>query len=48
MPAYARGRGAEGVRGVMDQHELHGVMRAALFEGLDVETRKEAKEAPDP
>ena len=31
VPAYAQGRGAEGVRGVMDQHELHGVMRAALF-----------------
>ena len=31
VPAYALGRGAEGVRGVMDQHELHGVMRAALF-----------------
>ena len=31
VPAYALGVGAEGVRGVMDQHELHGVMRAALF-----------------
>ena len=31
VPAYARGPGAEGVRGVMDQHELHAVMRAALF-----------------
>ena len=48
VPAYARGRGAEGVRGVMDQHELHGVMRAALFGDLDPETRQEAKEARDP
>ena len=31
VAAYALGRGADGVRGVMDQHELHGVMRAALF-----------------
>ena len=31
VPAYARGPGAEGVRGVMDQHELHAVMRDALF-----------------
>ena len=31
VPAYAHGRGAQGVRGVMDQHELHGVMRTALF-----------------
>ena len=31
VPAYARGPGAEGVRGVMDQHELHAVMRGALF-----------------
>ena len=31
VAAYALGVGAEGVRGVMDQHELHGVMRAALF-----------------
>ena len=31
VPAYAVGVGAQGVRGVMDQHELHGVMRAALF-----------------
>ena len=31
VPAYAIGVGAEGVRGVMDQHELHGVMRAVLF-----------------
>lgn len=36
VPAYAMGVGAEGVRGVMDQHELHGVMRAALF-GASVE-----------
>ena len=42
VPAYALGLGAEGVRGVMDQHELHGVMRAALFgEAL-------AGEAPGP
>ena len=32
VPAYALGVGADGVRGVMDQHELHGVMRAALFD----------------
>ena len=31
VAAYALGVGAEGVRGVMDQHELHGVMRTALF-----------------
>ena len=31
VPAYAIGIGAGGVAGVMDQHELHGVMRAALF-----------------
>ena len=31
VAAYALGVGSEGVRGVMDQHELHGVMRAALF-----------------
>lgn len=31
VAAYALGVGAQGVRGVMDQHELHGVMRAALF-----------------
>ena len=31
VPAYAVGVGAQGVRGVMDQHELHGVMRAVLF-----------------
>ena len=31
VPAYARGPGAEAVRGVMDQHELHPVMRNALF-----------------
>lgn len=31
VPAYALGPGAEGVRGVMDQHELYGVMRTALF-----------------
>ncbi len=31
VAAYALGVAAEQVRGVMDQHELHGVMRAALF-----------------
>lgn len=31
VAAYAEGPNAEGVHGVMDQHELHGVMRAALF-----------------
>ena len=31
VPAYATGPGADGVGGVMDQHELHAVMRAALF-----------------
>ena len=31
VPAYATGPGAAGVGGVMDQHELHTVMRAALF-----------------
>ena len=31
VPAYATGPGADGVRGVMNQHELHAVMRAALF-----------------
>ena len=31
VPAYATGPGAEGVGGVMDQHELHAVMHAALF-----------------
>lgn len=31
VAAYALGPGAEGIRGVMDQHELHGVMWAALF-----------------
>lgn len=33
VPAYAWGVGADQVRGVMDQDELHGVMRAALFGG---------------
>lgn len=32
VPAYALGVGAEGVGGVMDQHELHGVMRNVLFD----------------
>ena len=32
VAAYALGPDAEGVHGVMDQHELHGVMWAALFE----------------
>lgn len=32
VPAYATGLGADGVGGVMDQHELHTVMRAALFD----------------
>ena len=31
VPAYAWGQGADRVRGVMEQNELHGVMRAALF-----------------
>ena len=31
VPAYALGPGAEGIGGVMDQHELHAVMRTALF-----------------
>lgn len=31
VPAYARGPRAEELRGVMDQHELHTVMRGALF-----------------
>ena len=31
VPAYARGPGAAGIRGVMDQHELHAAMRRALF-----------------
>ena len=31
VPAYATGPGADGVGGVMDQHELYAVMRAALF-----------------
>ncbi len=31
VPAYATGPGADGVGGIMDQHELHAVMRAALF-----------------
>lgn len=31
VAAYALGPGAEGVHGVMDQHELHGVMWVALF-----------------
>ncbi len=31
VPAYARGPGAAGIGGVMDQHQLHAVMRAALF-----------------
>ena len=31
VPAYALGVGAEGVRGVMDQNELHAVMHAVLF-----------------
>lgn len=31
VPAYATGPAADGVGGVMDQHELHAVMRAALF-----------------
>ena len=35
VPAYALGVGAEGVRGVMDQHELHAVMRAVLLPGRD-------------
>lgn len=32
VAAYATGPGADGVGGVMDQHELHAVMRAALFD----------------
>lgn len=32
VPAYATGPGADGVGGVMDQHELHAVMRAVLFD----------------
>ena len=32
VPAYATGPGAHAVGGVMDQHELHAVMRAALFD----------------
>ena len=44
VPAYARGRGAQRVRGVMDQHELHGVMRTALFDGLNVATRQTRQE----
>ena len=31
VPAYAVGPGAHHIGGVMDQHELHAVMRAALF-----------------
>lgn len=31
VPAYAYGVNAAGVAGVMDQHELHAVMREALF-----------------
>jgi len=31
VPAYATGPGSAEVGGVMDQHELHAVMRAALF-----------------
>ena len=31
VPAYASGPGANRVGGVMDQHELHAVMHAALF-----------------
>ena len=38
VPAYALGIGAEGVRGVMDQHELHAVMRAVLLPGRDQES----------
>ena len=32
VPAYAMGPAAGGVGGVMDQYELHAVMRAALFD----------------
>ena len=32
VPAYAAGLGSDGVGGVMDQHELHAVMRTALFD----------------
>ena len=35
VPAYALGIGAEGVRGVMDPHELYAVMRAVLLHGRD-------------
>lgn len=38
VPAYALGVGAEGVRGVMDQHELHAVMRAVLLPGRGQES----------
>ena len=31
VPAYATGPGPGEVGGVMDQYELHAVMRAALF-----------------
>ena len=31
VAAYARGPNADEVRGVMDQNELHGVLRGALF-----------------
>lgn len=31
VPAYAYGVNAARVGGVMDQHELHAVMREALF-----------------
>ena len=44
VPAYALGRGAQRLRGVMDQHELHGVMRATLFDGLDAQVREKAEE----
>ena len=35
VAAYALGVGSAGIGGVMDQHELHGVMRAALFGGIE-------------
>ena len=40
VAAYALGIGAEGIGGVMDQHELHAVMHRALFGAATSEPEK--------
>ena len=44
VAAYARGPNADEVRGVMDQNELHGVLRGALF-GLGASLGADAADA---